>query len=261
MPNYSNYENLAINAAHLGGEVLKKYFNKVVNFEVKPEAGIVTQADKESEIVISALFNKETPGFSILGEESGLTENDKNIKGKWIIDPLDGTTNFFHGFPHFNVSIALELDDEIVAGVVYNPITDETYHCSKGNGAYINSKKISVSKTNDLASSMLGTGFAYQRGDILDEALAMFKRFTYAAHGVRRPGAAALDLCYVARGIYDGFYEKTLNAWDVAAGSLLIKEAGGKVSNYNGKSFSVYSKSIVASNAVIHDEMIEIINS
>lgn len=261
--NYNNYEKLAVEAAHIGGNVLKKYFNKAMDFDTKSGAGIVTLADKESEQVISDFFNKKTPEFGILGEEGGLSEKqngNKTSSNKWIIDPLDGTTNFFHGFPHFNISIALELDEKIVAGVIYDPVTDEVYRCSKGSGAYKNNKQIFVSKTKDLSMAMLGTGFAYQRGKVLDESLELFKKFTYVTQGIRRPGAAALDLCYAACGIYDGFYEKTLNAWDVAAGSLLITEAGGKVTDYSGKEFSVYSKDIVGSNGLIHDQLIKIIS-
>ncbi|MEI6092263.1 MAG: inositol monophosphatase family protein [bacterium] len=254
----SEYKDIAVEAALLGGVVLKKYFNKVTTYDVKTDAGIVTKADKESEEIISDFFSKKTPGFSILGEESGLSDKGSS---KWIIDPLDGTTNFFHGFPHFNVSIGLEIDNEIVIGVVYNPITEEIFHAEKGNGSYKNKTKMYVSKRKKLAEAMLGTGFAYQRDITLDDSLELFKRFTPLTHGIRRPGAAALDLCYVACGIYDGFYEKTLNAWDVAAGSLLITEAGGKLSNYEGKEFSVYSAEIVASNNLIHDQIIKIINA
>lgn len=254
----SDYKNIAIEAALLGGAVLKKYFNKVKDFDVKTDAGIVTMADKESEQVISDFFAKKTPSFSVLGEETGLSNNGES---RWIVDPLDGTTNFFHGFPHFNVSIGLEIEKQIVVGVVYNPITEEIFHTEKGNGAYKNKKQIYVSGRKDLQQAMLGTGFAYQRDMTLDDSLELFRKFTPLTHGIRRPGAAALDLCYVACGIYDGFYEKTLNAWDVAAGSLLITEAGGKLSNYKGKEFSIYSGEIVASNELIHKQIIDVINS
>jgi len=253
---YKNYENIAIKAALVGGKILKKYFRNLTEFEIKDGAGLVTMADKESESAISLFLNKKTPEFSILGEESGLSQRGEN---KWIIDPLDGTTNFFHSFPYFNVSIGLEVDEEIVVGVVHNPITNETYHCSKGQGAYKNKKKIHVSSTKELSTSLLGTGFAYMRGAPLDESINLFRDFTHLCHGIRRPGAAALDLCYVACGIYDAFYEKTLSPWDVAAGSLLIREAGGKLSSFDGSDFSVYSKSIVASNSLLHDEIMKVI--
>lgn len=252
------YEDLAIDAAQLAGKILIKYFNSIKDFKVKKDAGIVTKADIESEKALSKFFNKETPGFGILAEEDGAKGNDKT---KWIIDPLDGTTNFFHGFPHFNISIALEHNGTICVGVVYNPISGDVYHCTKGKGAYKNKKPIRVSKNKQLSTSMLGTGFAYMRKKPLEEALELFERFTYKTHGIRRPGAAALDLCYVAEGIYDGFYEKTLSPWDVAAGALLIQEAGGTVSKYNGKKFSIYEKEILASNGHIHKQMIKTIKS
>lgn len=253
---YKYYEDIAIKASLIGGNILKKYFRNISTFEIKDGAGLVTMADKESENAISSFLNKKTPKFSILGEEAGLSQRGEN---KWIIDPLDGTSNFFHGFPYFNVSIGLEIEGEIVVGVVHNPLTKETYHCSKERGAYKNNKKIHVSSTKELSNSLLGTGFAYMRGSNLDESIDLFKNFTYLCHGIRRPGAAALDLCYVACGIYDGFYEKTLSPWDVAAGSLLIKEAGGSLSTFDGSDFSVYSKSIVASNSILHDAMMNVI--
>jgi len=252
------YEAIATDAVHLAGKVLTQHFNSIKNFEIKKDAGIVTKADTDSEEILSEFFNKKTPDFGILAEENGAKGNDKI---KWIIDPLDGTTNFFHGFPHFNISVALEYEGVVCVGVVHNPITGDIYHCTKGSGAYKNKKPIRVSKNKDLSSSMLGTGFAYMRDEVLDQALSLFKKFTYKSHGIRRPGAAALDLCYLAEGIYDGFYEKTLSAWDVSAGALLIEEAGGKVSDYKGNKFSIYGKEILASNGLIHDQIIEVLNS
>ena len=230
---------MAIEAAMLGGKVLKKYFNNLTDFKIKSEASIVTTADTESEKVISDLLIKKTPDFSILAEESGLSERGKN---RWIIDPLDGTTNFFHGFPNFSISIALELEGEIVTGIVYNPITEEMYHCSKGSGAFKNTKPIHVSKTKDLVSSMLGTGFSYQRGKPLDRSLELFRKFTELT-------------------IYEGFYEKDLNPWDVAAGYLLVEEAGGRVTNFKDEKFSVYEDNFIASNSLIHNAMVKVINS
>lgn len=256
MNSLKEHEKTAIEAAKLGADVLSSYFNKIKDFNVKKEAGFVTKADTESEKVIAEFLAKKTPEFSIFAEENGLI---KKSEDKWIFDPLDGTTNFFHGVPHYNISIALEMDSEIVVGVVYNPVTKEMYHCTKNGGAYKNGQPIHVSKNEDISTCMLGTGFAYIRGELLDEQLAIFKRFTHLTHGLRRFGAAALDMCCVACGIYDGFYEKTLSPWDVAAGSLLIKEAGGKLSSYTGDEFSIYSKNIVASNGLIHNDMVKII--
>jgi len=257
MNSVKKYERVAIEAAFIGAKILTKYFQKLKGFDIKKGAGIVTKADKESEKAIANFLSKKTPGFSILAEENGLR---KKSADKWIFDPLDGTTNFFHKIPHYNISIALELDGEIVVGVVYNPTNKELYHCIKKGGAYRNNKRIHVSKNKDITTSMLATGFAYMHGSKLDEPLKVFKRFTDRSHGIRRFGAAALDLCYVASGVYEGFYEKTLQPWDVAAGALLINEAGGKLSDYKGNEFSIYGQNIVASNGLIHKDMIEIIN-
>ncbi len=252
------YRDTAIEAAKKAGRVLMKHFNAISDFQIKKEAGIVTKADMESEDLLSSIFNKKTPNFGILGEETGLKGSDET---KWIIDPLDGTTNFFHGFPHFNISIALEHKGTINVAVIHNPVTGDMYHAIKGKGSYKNDKKIKVSSTNELTNAMIGTGFAYMRGEPLEDAINLFRKFTYKSQGIRRPGAAALDLCYLAEGIYDGFYEKTLAPWDMAAGSLLIEEAGGKVSNCKGQKFSIYGKDVVASNSILHEKILEVINS
>jgi myo-inositol-1(or 4)-monophosphatase len=251
------YEDIAITASKKAGIIIKKYFNNIKEFDIKKNAGIVTKADKEAEKELINYFKKYTPNIGILSEEAGLY---KKAPSKWIIDPLDGTTNFYHAFPFVNVSIGLEIDGEIVVGVVYNPILNNTYRAILGKGAFKNDKKIKVSKTKKLENALLGTGFAYMRGKELDKAIEIFKKFSLKTHGIRRPGAAALDLCMVAEGVYDGFYEKTLNAWDVSAGYLIIKEAGGKLTNYKGNKFSIYKKELVASNSLIHDEMIKVIN-
>jgi myo-inositol-1(or 4)-monophosphatase len=256
MKQFDRYRNVAIKAAHIGGKILLKHFENISEYDLKKGAGIVTKADTESEKIISSFLRKQTPDFGIFAEEEGY-----KYKGdtRWIIDPLDGTTNFFHRVPHFNISIGLEMDKEIVVGVIYNPITGEMYNCSKGGGAYRNKERIHVSRTKKLSTAMLATGFAYMSEKKMEKALDLFLRFSLNCHGIRRFGAAALDCCYVAAGIYDGFYEKTLSPWDVAAGSLLVTEAGGKLSSYNGKKFSIYDKEIVASNGLIHNEMIKTI--
>ncbi|MFH1223765.1 MAG: inositol monophosphatase family protein, partial [Pseudomonadota bacterium] len=238
MQGLKQYEKLAIQAAQIGAKILHGYFRKIEKFDLKRSGGFVTKADMESEEAISDFFHKKTPEFSILAEENGLQEkkkvsagkNKKNSpSGKWIIDPLDGTTNFFHKIPHYNISIALEVEGKVVVGVVYNPVTKEVYHTTLGGGAYKNNKRIHVSKNKDLSKAIIGTGFAYMNEKIFNKHIEFFKRFTKHTHGLRRFGAAALDMCYVAAGIYDGFYEETLSPWDIAAGSLLIKEAGGKL--------------------------------
>jgi myo-inositol-1(or 4)-monophosphatase len=252
------YKELAISASLEAGKLLMTHFNSINDFKTKKNAGIVTKADTESETLITDILRKGTPEFGVLAEEDG-TKGNQDIK--WIIDPLDGTTNFFHGFPHFNVSIALEYKKELIVGVVHNPVNGDVYHCTKGSGSYKNKELIRVSNTDQLKLSLLGTGFAYMRGNELNSALELFKKFTDLTHGIRRPGAAALDLCYVAEGIYDGFYESTLNPWDLAAGVLLVQEAGGTVTNYKGDKISIYGNDVVASNGAIHDQITGVINS
>ncbi len=254
MKQLERYKDIAIKATEIGGKILLKHFEKIAAYDIKKGAGFVTKADMESEEAISSFLRKQTPDFGIFAEEGG---NRYKGNSRWIIDPLDGTTNFFHHVPHFNISIALEINKEVVVGVVYDPIKKEMFNCRKGGGAYRNNSRIYVSKTKKLSTAMLATGFAYMRRDKLKEALDLFLKFSVKCHGIRRFGAAALDSCYVAAGIYDGFYEKTLNPWDVAAGALLVTEAGGKVSSYNGDKFSIYSKEIVVSNGLIHQEMIK----
>jgi myo-inositol-1(or 4)-monophosphatase len=256
MKQLEGYKELAIKAAHIGGKILLKHFEKISEYDLKKGAGIVTKADTESEKAISEFFRKRTPQFGIFAEEEGYKYKGES---RWIIDPLDGTTNFFHRVPHFNISIALEMDKEIVVGVVYNPVTDEMYNCRKGGGAYRDKKRIHVTSTKKLSTAMLATGFAYMSEKKMKAALDLFLKFSLNCHGIRRFGAAALDACYVAEGIYDGFYERTLSPWDVAAGGLLVMEAGGKLSNYSGGKFSIYDKEIVASNGLIHKEMINLI--
>ncbi len=257
MTPFEQYQKIAVQAAELGGKILLKHFKKISKYDVKKGAGIVTKADTESEQMVSDFLRKKTKGFGIFGEEKGYTHKGKS---KWIIDPLDGTTNFFHHIPHFNIAIALELEGEVVAGVVYNPVNKELFYGSKGGGAFRNKKRLHVSKTKKLSESILGSGFAYMRQKELKEALDIFFSFSMKSHGIRRFGAAALDVCYVAAGIYDGFYERTLSPWDIAAGSLFVKEAGGKLSNYKGQDFSIYDKEIVASNGLIHKEIIKTIS-
>lgn len=247
-----------INASNLAKEILLKHFNNINNFNIKKDSGIVTIADTESENAIISYLQKYYPNSSILAEESG-TRGTGSVK--WIIDPLDGTTNFFHGFPQYCISIALEIDAEIVLAVVNNPSNNDLYYAIKNEGAFKNNKKIIVSKTSSIKQSLIGTGFAYMKDAELKEALNIFEKFSNNCHGIRRPGSAVLDLCMVAEGIYDGFYEKTLNPWDVAAGSLLITEAGGLITNFSGTVFSVYNKEILASNGPIHSDLIKIISN
>lgn len=252
MNQLKKYEELAISSAKLGSEVLLKHFKLLSEYNVKEGAGLVTKADLESEKVICDFLLEHAPEIGILAEENGTKlTTDK----RWIIDPLDGTTNFVHRIPHFSVSIGLEINQEVVVGVVLNPATKDIYHCYKKGGAYKNNVKINVSKTKELSEAMLATGFAYMKGNELKKALEIFYKLSLETHGIRRFGSAALDLCFVAEGIYDAFYERTLSPWDVCAGSLLVKEAGGKLSDFNGNYFSIYAKELLVSNGLIHDQL------
>jgi myo-inositol-1(or 4)-monophosphatase len=238
------------------GKILMKYLNKAHKIERKEDQGIVTEADKAAENYLLKRIFKEYPQSSVLTEESG--EFKKSGTWTWVIDPLDGTTNYAHGFPWFCVSIGLYDSGNAVAGVVYNPVSKEMFFAEKGKGAFLNGKRIRVSKTKNLKDALLGTGFYYSKGQTLIEEIEIFTRMNEAALGVRRPGAAALDLAYVACGRYDAFWERRLSPWDVAAGFLLVEEAGGKVTNYRGTSTHIHEKEVVASNGLVHSPMIEV---
>ncbi|MBI3604992.1 MAG: inositol monophosphatase [Nitrospirae bacterium] len=178
---------------------------------------------------------------------------------KWIIDPLDGTTNYVHGFPFFCVSIGLEYDGAVILGVVYDPFRNDLFYASKGTGAFLNGQPIRVSKENELRRSLLVTGFPYDFRENPGQIFSHFFQLSQASQGVRRTGSAALDLCYLAAGYFDGFWELNLSPWDVAAGSLIVEEAGGRVSGFNGEALSIYSKNILASNGQIHSQMAELL--
>jgi myo-inositol-1(or 4)-monophosphatase len=239
------------------GKILMKYLNKAHKIERKEDQGIVTEADKAAENYLLKRIFKEYPQSSVLTEESG--EFKKSGTWTWVIDPLDGTTNYAHGFPWFCVSIGLYDSGNAVAGVVYNPVSKEMFFAEKGKGAFLNGKRIRVSKTKNLKDALLGTGFYYSKGQTLIEEIEIFTRMNEAALGVRRPGAAALDLAYVACGRYDAFWERRLSSWDVAAGMLMVKEAGGKISNYSGGETDMYAGEIIASNGHLHRRMVNLI--
>ncbi len=241
------------------GNILMKSYLNIERVDRKKDAGFVTEADTRSEKFIIESILKEFPDHSILAEESGA--HDKGCQYKWIIDPLDGTTNFVHGLPMFSVSIACEYKNEIIAGAVYNPAIDELFFAETNQGAYLNNKRISVSNTQLLSDSLLATGFYYYKGKRLDKAIDKFRKLKQNCTGIRRMGSAAIDLSYTACGRFDGYWEKDLSPWDVAAGYLILKEAGGLVSNYSGKLCTVYDKEIMASNGLIHDQMLKMIQS
>jgi myo-inositol-1(or 4)-monophosphatase len=251
-----------IEASIKGREVLLGHLGKLKNVQHKHKAGLVSEADQESENVIKGHLAEAYPWISFLGEESSYLKEQNDLqfaknKYQWIVDPLDGTTNYVHSFPIFCVSIGLELDGEIVLALVDVPILGETYTAIKGHGAFVNGQKMSVSKSTHIKDALLATGFSADYEEALEEQLQIFAKLVRLARGVRRPGAAAYDLCQVARGVFDGFWERNLKPWDSAAGLLLVKEAGGTVATYRGNSYSPFSNSIVAGNRFIVESIIE----
>lgn len=252
--------NFAIETARLAGSLLLEKFGRKLNVSLKGDINLVTEADLASEKLIIERIKSHYPQHSILAEESGeaVIIGGAN-KWKWIVDPLDGTTNFAHGYPCFCVTLALENEGEIIIGVTYDPTRNEMFSAEKGQGASLNNKPIRVSATQRLADSLIVTGFPYdfkQREDFARHLTS----FLLQSRGVRRDGSAAIDMAYVACGRFDGFWEEGLNPWDVAAGLLLIQEAGGRVSYYDDSPFSIYQPPICASNGTIHDEMIAVLS-
>ncbi len=250
---------VAIEAARDAGKFLMENVGRVRNIETKKgeERNLVSEIDRGSEARIIRLIKSRYPSHEILAEESG--GNTASAEYKWIIDPLDGTTNFLHGVPIFSVTIAIEHRGEIVAGVVYDPNRDELFTAEKGSGALLNGVKLHVSGASRLIDSLLITGFPYDIAANPDHAVEHFTNFLMEAGGIRRLGSAAMDLSYVAAGRFDGFWEVNLNPWDMAAGVLLIREAGGRVTDFFGAPSTVYRKQVLASNGMIHDAMVGIL--
>lgn len=250
--------NFAIEIARDAGKILLQKFGRKINISKKGEIDLVTEADLASEKFIIEKIKSYYPKHSILAEESGQAVLLGDSKWKWIIDPLDGTTNFAHGYPCFCVTLAVEHKEEIVIGVTYDPTRDELFVAEKGNGACRNNKKISVTETDELGNSLLVTGFPYDISK-RENFTRHFTDMLLKSRAVRRDGSAAIDLAYVACGRFDGFWEEGLNAWDVAAGVLLIEEAGGQVTYFDGSRYSVYQPPICASNGLIHQQMLDIL--
>ena len=248
-----------INAVKAGASELTRFFNK--SFTVSNKQGInnlVTEADHASEKAILELIKKEFPDHYILSEEAGEIIQDSNYK--WIIDPIDGTVNFAHGIPICCVSIAIEHRGEIIMASVYNPNLNELFFAEKGEGAMLNEKTIKVSEKINVINACLVTGFPYTYLDMPNGPLQVFERFIRKGVPVRRLGSAAIDLCWVAAGRFDGFYEHKLEAWDSAAGYLIVEEAGGRVTDFKGNKFSPYQPHVLATNGNIHDQMLKWIN-
>ncbi len=248
--------NFAIETAREAGQILLEKFGRKINISKKGDIDLVTEADLASEKAIIERIRSYYPKHSILAEESGEAIIEGDATWKWIVDPLDGTTNFAHGYPCWCVTLALEHDGEIVVGVTFDPTRNELFAAEKGRGATLNNKPIRVSETEKLSEALIVTGFPYdfkQRENFAGH----LKGFLLKSRGVRRDGSAAIDMAYVACGRFDGFWEEGLHAWDVAAGVLLIEEAGGRVSYYDDSKFSIYMPPICADNGLIHSEMLE----
>ncbi|HEY9880883.1 MAG TPA: inositol monophosphatase family protein [Leptolyngbyaceae cyanobacterium] len=247
---------IATEAALAGGAVLEKFWGKLTHVEQKGRPGdLVTEADKASEAAILSVLHRHLPvDHAILAEESGQA-GSASSPYLWAIDPLDGTTNYAHQYPFCAVSIGLLIDNQPMLGVIYDPVHQDLFRAAKGFGATRNRQPIRVSTTENLADSLLVTGFAYDRRETSDNNYAEFCHFTHLTQGVRRGGAASIDLAYVACGRLDGYWERGLSPWDLAAGVVLVEEAGGQVSAYNGDSFDIWSGRILASNSRIHSAM------
>jgi myo-inositol-1(or 4)-monophosphatase len=244
----------AIAAAYKGARVLQSKFGNIHDIREKDAREIVTEADTESEKAIVAVIRDRFPNHEILGEECGLQSGASQYR--WIIDPLDGTVNFAHQVPIFCISIAVARQQETIAGIVLNPLNGELFTALRGQGVRLNGKAIQVSAIQAVDDSLLVTGFPYDIREVFEPVIARYARCLKAARGMRRLGSAALDLCYVACGRFEGFWEQNLKPWDTAAGALIVAEAGGLVTTFSNQPFAVELKEILATNGRIHEEMV-----
>jgi len=243
----------ATTIARDAGRLLMPFFERRIGFEYKGDVDLVTEADRASERFIVSRLRATWPDHDIVAEEG--TRDTHGGGFRWYVDPLDGTTNFAHGYPVFCVSMGLELEGQVIAGILYDPTRDELFTAEKGSGATLNGKAIHVSTTTTLAESILGTGFpSFKRHR--NPNIHFYHQITLRSHGIRRAGSAALDLANVAAGRYDGFWEFNLNPWDTSAGVILVQEAGGTVTRFDGTPFRIDSKETMASNGIIHEELL-----
>ncbi len=247
--------------AREAGALLRDFFHRGVHTEYKGDVDLVTEADRASERLITERLRSAFPSHGIYGEEGTRTALDSEFR--WYVDPLDGTTNFAHGFPIFCVVLGCERrapnlradeDGEMIAGVIYDPLRDEMFSAARGSGATLNNKPIHVSRVSTLQESLISTGFPSKKRHE-NPNVHFYQQFTLRSHGVRRAGSAAIDLAYVAAGRLEAFWEFNLNPWDTSAGYLLVEEAGGRLSHFNGSKFTLDSREVLASNGLIHDEM------
>ncbi len=252
-----DYLTAAVEIAREAGAILREEFDRPLQISYKGDVDLVTQADKRSEAAIVRRLTQYFPEHAIAAEEGTGHESASNSEYRWHVDPLDGTTNFAHGYPCFCVSIALARRDTVITGVVFNPFYNELFAAARGEGATLNGKQIHVSKVATLSTSLLCTGFPVHKR-LANPNIHYYWDFTLRSHGVRRDGSAALDLACVAAGRFDGFWEFGLQKWDTAAGVLLVEEAGGKVSDFSGKPYQLGGPTILATNGTIHEEMREV---
>ena len=253
--------NIAIKAARAAGSIINRAALDldVLKIGRKGPNDFVSEVDRAAEMAIINILLEAYPGHGILAEESGREHGAQNSEYVWIIDPLDGTTNFLHGFPVYAVSIALAYRNVVQQAVVYDPTRNDMFFASKGRGAFLNDRRLRVSKRLRLADCLIGTGFPFRKGDNFKRYVKMFEEVMQSCAGLRRPGAAALDLCYVAAGYYDGFFETGLQPWDIAAGSLIITEAGGLIGNFTGESDFLHQREVVAGNPKIYGQLVQIL--
>lgn len=253
------YLDVAQEAARKAGKLLRDNVSGERDISYKGEINMVTEIDRLSEKTVVATVLEAFPGHGILAEEGSRIDGDSGFL--WVIDPLDGTTNYAHGYPNFSVSIGLERDGQTVVGVVYDPMRDELFSAVKDGGSFLNGQPLSVSRSEVLIRSLLATGFPYDRTVSKENNLNFFSALLMASQEVRRSGSASLDLCAVAAGRLDGYWELKLHPWDVAAGGLIVQEAGGKVSDFSGTRYTIHDREIIASNGVIHQQMLDLIHA
>ena len=254
--------NVMVAAARKAGRPLIRDFNELENLQIsqKGPGDFVTHADKRTEQILIDELTRARPGYGFLGEEGGGIEG-KDKSHRFIIDPIDGTTNFLHGIPHFAISIALEREGQMVAGLVYNPVTDDLYTAEKGHGCYLNNKRLRVAARKELAPSVIATGLPFLGKDGHARAAAEMAEVMNVTAGIRRFGAASLDLAYVAAGRFDGFWEHSLQAWDIAAGIVLVREAGGMISDLHGGPDMLAKGTVLAANENLHPQLLKLLKS
>jgi myo-inositol-1(or 4)-monophosphatase len=251
--------NIAVKAARAAGAIINRAALDLdlLKISSKGPNDFVSEVDQAAEHAIIDILLQAYPGHGILAEESGREHGAKHSEYVWIIDPLDGTTNFLHGFPVYAVSIALAHRGQVQQAVVYDPTRNDLFYASRGRGAFLNDRRLRVSKRTRLTEALIGTGFPFRKGDNFKRYVKMFEDVMQQCAGLRRPGAAALDLCYVAAGYYDGFFETGLNPWDIAAGSLMITEAGGLIGNFTGEADYLYQREVVAGTPKVYGQLVQ----